>query len=126
MQYELVLFDIYVVEMIVVYIFFLRYGDLRNLHGLTPAFPSRRASDLPGGPVRHEVGIGDQHARRIAVLAEHADRFARLDQQRLVIGRSEEHTSELQSLMRISYAVFCLQKKSNQRSITSKSFTYQH
>src|SRR3546814_7616123 len=27
------------------------------------------------------------------------------------VGRSEEHTSELQSLMRISYAVFCLQKK---------------
>src|SRR3546814_1568121 len=30
---------------------------------------------------------------------------------RAVIGRSEEHTSELQSLMRISYAVFCLKKK---------------
>src|SRR3546814_9622945 len=29
--------------------------------------------------------------------------------------RSEEHTSELQSLMRISYAVFCLQKKNNKR-----------
>src|SRR3546814_4487894 len=29
-------------------------------------------------------------------------------------GRSEEHTSELQSLMRISYAVFCLKKKTNQ------------
>src|SRR3546814_2337509 len=28
--------------------------------------------------------------------------------------RSEEHTSELQSLMRISYAVFCLKKKTNQ------------
>src|SRR3546814_6852542 len=28
-------------------------------------------------------------------------------------GRSEEHTSELQSLMRISYAVFCLNKKKN-------------
>src|SRR3546814_6905675 len=28
-------------------------------------------------------------------------------------GRSEEHTSELQSLMRISYAVFCLKKKTN-------------
>src|SRR3546814_1460157 len=28
-----------------------------------------------------------------------------------VAGRSEEHTSELQSLMRISYAVFCLKKK---------------
>src|SRR3546814_9934771 len=32
-----------------------------------------------------------------------------------VIGRSEEHTSELQSLMRISYAVFCLKKKKNQK-----------
>src|SRR3546814_1376656 len=31
----------------------------------------------------------------------------------LVPGRSEEHTSELQSLMRISYAVFCLKKKKN-------------
>src|SRR3546814_7051269 len=30
--------------------------------------------------------------------------------------RSEEHTSELQSLMRISYAVFCLKKKKNQRT----------
>src|SRR3546814_1412991 len=30
--------------------------------------------------------------------------------------RSEEHTSELQSLMRISYAVFCLKKKTNYRS----------
>src|SRR3546814_6077398 len=29
--------------------------------------------------------------------------------------RSEEHTSELQSLMRISYAVFCLKKKTNQK-----------
>src|SRR3546814_8354337 len=32
---------------------------------------------------------------------------------RAAIGRSEEHTSELQSLMRISYAAFCLQKKTN-------------
>src|SRR3546814_5955598 len=31
----------------------------------------------------------------------------------LLATRSEEHTSELQSLMRISYAVFCLQKKKN-------------
>src|SRR3546814_3593191 len=30
------------------------------------------------------------------------------------VGRSEEHTSELQSLMRISYAVFCLKKKTTQ------------
>src|SRR3546814_2771895 len=33
-------------------------------------------------------------------------------------GRSEEHTSELQSLMRISYAVFCLKKKKSDKSST--------
>src|SRR3546814_2408727 len=38
------------------------------------------------------------HRRLLAAFAQHAD-------------RSEEHTSELQSLMRISYAVFCLKKK---------------
>src|SRR3546814_9269354 len=32
--------------------------------------------------------------------------------------RSEEHTSELQSLMRISYAVFCLKKKKHKNAIT--------
>src|SRR3546814_1097931 len=32
----------------------------------------------------------------------------------VVIARSEEHTSELQSLMRISYAVFCLKKKKSE------------
>src|SRR3546814_7423365 len=34
-------------------------------------------------------------------------------------GKSEEHTSELQSLMRISYAVFCLKKKNNKRNSTT-------
>src|SRR3546814_6882981 len=33
----------------------------------------------------------------------------------VIAGRSEEHTSELQSLMRISYAVFCLKKKNKRR-----------
>src|SRR3546814_3062839 len=40
------------------------------------------------------------------------------------LGRSEEHTSELQSLMRISYAVFCLKKKKKHRmkiSITTNN-----
>src|SRR3546814_1825121 len=37
--------------------------------------------------------------------------------------RSEEHTSELQSLMRISYAVFCLQKKKNQTIKQEKQYT---
>src|SRR3546814_8241810 len=43
---------------------------------------------------------------RLAITTNH---------QRLDIGRSEEHTSELQSLMRISYAVFCLKKKTQQQ-----------
>src|SRR3546814_4449588 len=42
------------------------------------------------------------------LLADDRPRFARL--------RSEEHTSELQSLMRISYAVFCLKKKNNDKT----------
>src|SRR3546814_8617284 len=37
------------------------------------------------------------------------------------MARSEEHTSELQSLMRISYAVFCLKKKKNTKSTTTKT-----
>src|SRR3546814_4648171 len=37
--------------------------------------------------------------------------------------RSEEHTSELQSLMRISYAVFCLKKKKNNRPTTNTTKT---
>src|SRR3546814_4215043 len=36
--------------------------------------------------------------------------------------RSEEHTSELQSLMRISYAVFCLKKKTNKKHQSEKSY----
>src|SRR3546814_1845906 len=39
--------------------------------------------------------------------------------------RSEEHTSELQSLMRISYAVFCLKKKKNTHNISSRHFSNQ-
>src|SRR3546814_8748219 len=36
-----------------------------------------------------------------------------------LLARSEEHTSELQSLMRISYAVFCLKKKTQKTSLIS-------
>src|SRR3546814_10363061 len=40
-------------------------------------------------------------------------------------GRSEEHTSELQSLMRISYAVFCLKKKNKKTHTTNNHRTQQ-
>src|SRR3546814_3426736 len=42
------------------------------------------------------------------------------------LGRSEEHTSELQSLMRISYAVFCLKKKKNTNTTSKQTPHYKH
>src|SRR3546814_6242298 len=50
------------------------------------------------------------YLRNLAVI-QVRDRLARLPGAGDVCIRSEEHTSELQSLMRISYAVFCLYKK---------------
>src|SRR3546814_7752745 len=55
-----------------------------------------------------EPGKKGLSAKWIAQAAE--DSLARLGTDRIDV-RSEEHTSELQSLMRISYAVFCLKKK---------------
>src|SRR3546814_8798502 len=53
---------------------------------------------------------GQRALERDLVLADRIHR--RLRQQfAVLVERSEEHTSELQSLMRISYAVFCLKKK---------------
>ena len=40
---------------------------------------------LPGRPLRDQVGVGDEHPRRPLVRAEHADRLAGLDEQRLVL-----------------------------------------
>src|SRR3546814_5416055 len=58
---------------------------------------------------RHEFDIGwRQRERGLDLLGRP---FGKADRARL---RSEEHTSELQSLMRISYAVFCLKKKTQQ------------
>src|SRR3546814_4414812 len=58
-----------------------------------------RVADDPGGAVRRHV---DQLDREVRVARARGDLEHR---------RSEEHTSELQSLMRISYAVFCLKNK---------------
>src|SRR3546814_9150208 len=60
------------------------------------------------------IGVGDRVRRHQPVGIEIVERFAAFALRDDVAhegGRSEEHTSELQSLMRISYAVFCLQKK---------------
>src|SRR3546814_3133731 len=47
------------------------------------------------------------------------------DRAPVLVPRSEEHTSELQSLMRISYAVFCLKKKKNQHTSILQRLTKQ-
>src|SRR3546814_10073693 len=53
----------------------------------------------------------DEIADQIAWRERRTARVERLKDDLGIIFRSEEHTSELQSLMRISYAVFCLKKK---------------
>src|SRR3546814_2551412 len=104
---------------------------------LKHSFPTRRVSDLLAGRrmvgmlamlhrFRHRL-VGRRGGRcsslaktagaaviaappRVAVTSAAASRGRNLDMAGS-FGRSEEHTSELQSLMRISYAVFCLKKK---------------
>src|SRR3546814_5771820 len=74
-----------------------------NSHAVgLPHPPAARAAQErgTGGRPRADPGIADQSAGGPARPA-------------LAPGRSEEHTSELQSLMRISYAVFCLKTKKN-------------
>src|SRR3546814_8798770 len=70
-----------------------------TLFPYTTLFRSRYALRPPGTAIRanarSRTRAGIQHGRRLDF-------------------RSEEHTSELQSLMRISYAVFCLKKKNIQ------------
>src|SRR3546814_10299288 len=61
---------------------------------------------------RVHPGIVGRKVQRLHRLQHHAKLNALCARTPdIVIGRSEEHTSELQSLMRISYAVFCLKKK---------------
>src|SRR3546814_4602621 len=56
-------------------------------------------------PQRRRVDAIPQPAHLARAVIEHVPQVA------VAVHRSEEHTSELQSLMRISYAVFCLRKK---------------
>src|SRR3546814_1453588 len=80
-----------------------------------------RLSQRRGFPRAVELAFdpGGEHRRR----AGQQDVIVGARVQRGHGGRSEEHTSELQSLMRISYAVFCLQKK--QHNATTSTATDQ-
>src|SRR3546814_8304128 len=69
------------------------------------------AGAQPAAMADHQPRLRTQHremvADRLGVRRTDAD----VDERDAAAIRSEEHTSELQSLMRISYAVFCLKKK---------------
>src|SRR3546814_10050249 len=67
----------------------------------SPVFTTTTLFCLRTGGVWCSVGIPDDAVTGSSLVADGED------------DRSEEHTSELQSLMRISYAVFCLKKKKN-------------
>src|SRR3546814_3053555 len=74
----------------------------------------RVGTGVEGAMVGQHVGAqaGDPAVTGSRQLGGHMI-VAREGRGREVLHRSEEHTSELQSLMRISYAVFCLKQKSN-------------
>src|SRR3546814_2639774 len=76
------------------------------------------------GPVRHilHVGIGGSALGPHLLIDALGRQAGRYD---VAVVRSEEHTSELQSLMRISYAVFCLKKnKKDTRQV--RNHTHKH
>src|SRR3546814_2846926 len=66
---------------------------------------------------QQELGGADAHSQKSGVcqFTGPDDRAVLDDVKYLLSFRSEEHTSELQSLMRISYAVFCLKKKNTEQ-----------
>src|SRR3546814_5523525 len=81
--------------------------------------PHRLHGHAPAGvylPARPRLGDNEPpfHGRRFYPWDGRAPLRGRSHQE---FPRSEEHTSELQSLMRISYAVFCLKKKKNTNTI---------
>src|SRR3546814_3697687 len=78
----------------------------------------------PDSVWNYEVGAKVETADRVLTLNGAAYRTEQKGIQLSIpdpCGRSEEHTSELQSLMRISYAVFCLKKKKITKDIHIKS-----
>src|SRR3546814_6655609 len=74
------------------------------------------------GPLIPQGTPAEKEAQRVAAMSDQGS--AAMENQFTyrsdLARRSEEHTSELQSLMRISYAVFCLKKKKNEQHKSSQ------
>src|SRR3546814_5307691 len=88
-----------------------QHPELRHVIGPRPGPRAERVRVGDGDLVLDHMPVV-QHDRHLAAERLHR-RVARMIAARplRILDRSEEHTSELQSLMRISYAVFCLKKK---------------
>src|SRR3546814_7627432 len=71
------------------------------------------------GPLARQI---ERQRTEIRMPVIEGDELARREATR----RSEEHTSELQSLMRISYAVFCLKKKKKKNNKAIVDIKYKH
>src|SRR3546814_9033938 len=91
-----------------------------------------RGLAVRGQPLRRgqmQAACGTRHALLQAPLQEAREQVVIAEPLSLLVHRqqrSEEHTSELQSLMRISYAVFCLKKKKKSTQHTHHSLmTYE-
>src|SRR3546814_8845784 len=82
-----------------------RASDRLVIDALTP-MPDRDAGSLRLVNLMRLLRDEGAHVIFLAANRQYAGRYTKALQ-----ARSEEHTSELQSLMRISYAVFCLKKK---------------
>src|SRR3546814_7045627 len=91
------------------------YDNYRNRHPLSGRYlgywGGRRAWWKHRGDRGGHWNGGKSHGQHHEARPPRPNRPDRPDR------RSEEHTSELQSLMRISYAVFCLKKKTNTNKI---------
>src|SRR3546814_5605936 len=86
-----------------------RHGEWRYPGERQDGAAARRGHDRRNAEARLRDGVDRQMASRPCRALLAAAR------------RSEEHTSELQSLMRISYAVFCLKKKNRHTHIQSRT-----
>src|SRR3546814_7971404 len=80
-----------------------KHEFINEIRAPLPVYADPGAGYVQTAPERYDV----RKQRRAATKQIQR----RLDRHAPLAGRSEEHTSELQSLMRISYAVFCLKKK---------------
>src|SRR3546814_6116225 len=88
---------------------FVKAAEKLSLSAPAVSMQMARLSEAMGADLFDKEGRGVQPTKIATALVPYAERLT--ETLREAVHRSEEHTSELQSLMRISYAVFCLKKQ---------------